>query len=87
MFVPGLTIEVEMEGRSCRELDRPFSESAETEFWSLEVSENANWSTRRALYLSDCRKPGVVVVMGAMAEVESKDVDARLEQRADLIGG
>ncbi len=78
-FVPGLTIEVEVEGRACRELDRPFGESAEAELWSLQVSENADWSTRRALYLSDCRKPGAVVVMGAMAEVEPKDVDARLE--------
>jgi len=25
--------------------------------------------------------------MGAMAEVEPEDVDARLEQRADLVGG
>jgi hypothetical protein len=78
-FVPGLTIEVEMEGRACRELDRPFSESTQAEFWSLQVSENADWATRRALYLSDRGKPCVVVVMGAMAEVEPKDVDARLE--------
>jgi hypothetical protein len=78
-FVPGLTIEVEMEGRACRELDRPFSESTQAEFWSLQVSENADWSTPRALYLSDCRKPGAVVVMGTMTEVEPKDVDSRLE--------
>jgi hypothetical protein len=79
VFVPGLTIEVEVKGRACRELDRPFRESTETEFWSLQVSENADWSTPRALYLSDCQKPGVVVVMGAMAEVEPKDVDAGLK--------
>jgi hypothetical protein len=79
VLVPGLTIEVEVEGRACRELDRPFSKSAETEFWSLEVSENADWATRRALGLPDCLKPGAVVVMGAMAEVEPKDVDARFE--------
>jgi hypothetical protein len=79
VFVTGLTIEVEVEGRAGRELDRSFSESTETEFWSLQVSENADWSTPRTLYLSDCGKPGMVVVMGAMAKVEPKDVDARLE--------
>jgi hypothetical protein len=78
-FVAGLTIEVEMERRARRELDRPFCKGTEPELWSLQISENADWPARRALYPPDRRKPGMMVVMGAMTKVEPEDVDAGLE--------
>jgi hypothetical protein len=79
VFVPGLTIEVEMEGGARCELDRPFGKGPQTEFRSLQVRENADWPPGRILYPSDRFKPGAMVVMCAMAEVEPEDVYARLE--------
>ena len=68
-----------MEARSSGELNRAFSESAKAKFWSLQVSENADRSPRRSLHSPDRRKPGAVVVMRTMAEVEPEDVNARFK--------
>jgi hypothetical protein len=79
MLVAGLPIEVKVEARAGGELDRASSKGPEPQFWSLQVSEDADWSPRRSLYPPDRRKPCVVVVVCTMAEIEPEDVDARLE--------
>jgi hypothetical protein len=78
-FVARLTIEIKVEGRAGRELDRPFGKGTEAELWSLQISEDTDWPARSTLYPPDRREPGMMVVMGAMTKVEAEDVDASLE--------
>jgi len=76
-----------VERRAGHELDRPLGEGPEAEFWSLQIGEDADRSSCYAFYSSDRRKPGAVIFMRTMAKIEPEDIDARLEQRADPIGG
>jgi hypothetical protein len=76
-----------VEGRAGHELDRPFGEGPEAEFWSLQIGENADRSSCCVFHPPDRRKPGAVILVCTMAKIEPEDIDARLEQRADPIRG
>src|SRR5205085_4034699 len=58
---------------------------AEPQFGPLQIGEDADRPPGLGLDPANLGKPGAVLVVGAMAEIEPEDVDASLEQGADAL--
>jgi hypothetical protein len=65
--------------RTGREFNATFGEVTEAELGSLQVRQNPDRSPGIALYSPDRHKPGMMIAMAAVTEIESKNVDPRRE--------
>lgn len=74
-----------MKVRAGREFNAPFGKGTEAELGSLQIRQNTDGSPRLALYCPDRRKPPVVIIMAAVAEIEPKNIDPRLKQSPNSI--
>src|SRR5580658_56608 len=55
-------------------------ETTDTQFWTLDIGENANRPVESLFQVSDHRESFGMILMCAMREIQSEDVGASLEQ-------
>src|SRR5207249_648203 len=64
---------------------RSLHECADAKFWPLQVCKHADRPTDLLLDLADLRETLAMLLLGAVAEVQTEDIDAGMKQRADHV--
>ena len=84
LLVAGLrVVQIETEAGPFFKADRPVGKGAEAQFRSLEVDQDADRASNFTLDATDQFEIPLVIGMAAMAEIETENICAGIEEGAD----
>src|SRR5271156_3853823 len=83
--VAALLAEFEAKGIACLQLGRTLGEGTEPQLWTLQISKNADRTSRRGFDRADRRETGTMILVRPVAEIEPEYVYAGFEQIADFL--